>query len=85
MREKKNGSYGTNGNYGDENRETPSVLRARGDDHTLLSYQKAEVIYEITYCFCRRLLMRGDRTIDQMIQAARSGECRISSKGARQL
>lgn len=35
------------------------------------------MIYEITYCFCRRFLAKGDRTIDQMIQAARSGKQNI--------
>jgi four helix bundle suffix protein len=53
------------------------ILPPRGDYHTLLSYQKAEVIYEITYRFCKRFLARGDRTIDQMVQAARSGKQNI--------
>ena len=38
------------------------------------SYQKAEVIYDLTFRFCERFLKRGDRTIDQMVQAARSGK-----------
>ena len=38
-------------------------------------YQKSEVIYQLTYAFCRRFLPPyGDRTVDQMIQAARSGK-----------
>ena len=49
----------------------------RGDYRTLLSYQKSVVIYEITYRFCRRFLARGDRTVDQMVQAARSGKQNI--------
>uniref|UniRef100_UPI0038B3A105 four helix bundle suffix domain-containing protein n=1 Tax=Geomonas azotofigens TaxID=2843196 RepID=UPI0038B3A105 len=49
----------------------------RGDYHTLLSYQKASVIYEITYRFCSRFLSKGDRTVDQMVQAARSGKQNI--------
>ncbi len=53
------------------------ILRAGGDYQTLLSYQKSEVIYEITYRFCQRFLFRGDRTIDQMVQAARSGKQNI--------
>jgi four helix bundle suffix protein len=44
----------------------------------LLSYQKAEVIYDLTFSFCERFLKRGDRTIDQMIQAARSGKENIA-------
>ncbi|QWV97750.1 four helix bundle suffix domain-containing protein [Geomonas nitrogeniifigens] len=53
------------------------LLPPRGDYHTLLSYQKAAVIYEITYRFCHRFLSRGDRTVDQMVQAARSGKQNI--------
>ncbi len=44
-----------------------------GHYQTLLSYQKAEVVYDLTYRFCQRFLTKGDQTIDQMIQAARSG------------
>lgn len=41
-------------------------------------YQKSEVIYQLTYAFCRRFLPPyGDRTVDQMIQAARSGKQNI--------
>ena len=43
----------------------------------LLSYQKCDVIFQITYCFCGRFLSKGDRTVDQMIQAARSGKQNI--------
>lgn len=43
----------------------------------LLSYRKAEIIYDITHQFCRRFLRKPDRTIDQMIQAARSGKQNI--------
>lgn len=38
----------------------------------LLSYKKTKVIFELTYYFCHTYLSKGDRTIDQMIQAARS-------------
>ncbi len=43
----------------------------------LLAYQKAEVVYDITFRFTQRFLRRGDRTIDQMVQAARSGKQNI--------
>lgn len=49
-----------------------------GNYRELLSYQKAEVVYDITFRFCHKFLSRGDRTIDQMIQAARSGKQNIS-------
>lgn len=48
-----------------------------GNYKKLLSYQKTDVIYQITYYFCNRFLSRGDRTVDQMIQAARSGKQNI--------
>ena len=44
----------------------------------MLAYQKAEVVYDITFRFCHKFLAKGDRTIDQMIQAARSGKQNIS-------
>ena len=48
-----------------------------GHYQKLLSHQKAEIIYDLTYRFCHRFLAKGDRTIDQMIQAARSGKQNI--------
>jgi len=59
-------------------------LPARGNYQHLLSYQKAEVIFDITFRFTRKHLPRGDRTIDQMVQAARSGKQNIieASKAA---
>jgi len=49
-----------------------------GNYRELLSYQKAEVVYDITFRFCHKFLAKGDRTVDQMIQAARSGKQNIS-------
>ncbi|HWF44102.1 MAG TPA: four helix bundle suffix domain-containing protein [Candidatus Kapabacteria bacterium] len=43
----------------------------------LYAFQKAEIIYDLTYHFCQRFLKKGDRTIDQMVQAARSGKQNI--------
>ena len=53
------------------------LIRPAGNYRKLLSYQKTEVIYEMTYYFCHNYLQRGDRTIDQMVQAARSGKQNI--------
>ena len=53
------------------------VLPPRGDYQTLLSFQKAEVVYDITFRFAHKYLSRGDRTVDQMIQSARSGKQNI--------
>jgi four helix bundle protein len=35
------------------------------------------VVFDLTYHFCRRFLGKGDRTVDQMVQAARSGKQNI--------
>lgn len=43
----------------------------------LLCYQKAVIIYDLTYHFCTRFIDTKDRTYDQMIQAARSGKQNI--------
>lgn len=56
---------------------TDRLLPPRGDYQTLLSFQKAEVVYDITFRFAHRFLAKGDRTIDQMIQSARSGKQNI--------
>jgi len=50
------------------------LLLPRGDYRTLHSFQKAEVIHDITFRFAHKFLTKGDRTVDQMIQAARSGK-----------
>ena len=43
----------------------------------LIAYRKAVVIYDLTYHFCERFISVGDRTKDQMVQAARSGKQNI--------
>lgn len=65
--------------------ESPNFLPKTGNYSQLLSFKKAEIVYDLTYRFCERFLRRGDRTIDQMIQAARSGKQNIAegSKASR--
>src|SRR5438093_7344375 len=58
--------------------DQPGFIPPHGNYQELLSYQKAEVVYDLTYCFCQRFLNKGDRTIDQMVQAARSGKQNIA-------
>ena len=44
----------------------------------LYFYRKSDALYQITVEFCRRFLpAHGDRTVDQMVQAARSGKQNI--------
>ena len=56
----------------------PGFIPPHGNYRELLSYQKAEVVYDLTFRFCQRFLSKGDRTIDQMVQAARSGKQNIA-------
>jgi four helix bundle protein len=58
--------------------ETNGFIPPHGNYRRLLSYRKSEIIYDLTWVFCQRFLSRGDRTVDQMIQAARSGKQNIA-------
>ena len=66
-----------------------TLIPNRGNYKKLLSYQKSNVIFELTYYFCHKYLSKGDRTVDQMVQAARSGKqniiegCSASSTSAK--
>jgi four helix bundle suffix protein len=51
-----------------------SFLPPTGNYRELLAFHKAEVIYDLTFRFAHQFLAKGDRTVDQMIQAARSGK-----------
>lgn len=55
-----------------------SFLPPHGNYRALLSYRKAGIVYDLTYHFCGRFLAKSDRTVDQMIQAARSGKQNIA-------
>ena len=55
-----------------------TFLPQRGHYRNLRVYKVAEIIYDITYYFANRYLAKGDRTIDQMVQAARSGKQNIA-------
>lgn len=41
-------------------------------------YKVTEIIYDITFYFTQHYLAKGDRTVDQMVQAARSGKQNIA-------
>jgi four helix bundle suffix protein len=56
---------------------TERFIPPHGGYQNLLSYQKAEIVYDATVRFCARFLGKRDRTCDQMIQAARSGKQNI--------
>lgn len=59
-------------------KHSSTVLRERTDWRKLHFYQKADTLYQLTYVFCQKFLPTyGDRTVDQMVQAARSGKQNI--------
>ncbi len=59
-----------------------TFLPPRGNYRKLIAFQKAQCIYDITYYFAHTHLQKGDRTIDQMVQAARSGRQNIAEGSA---
>ena len=62
----------------DSDKPFKSIFRQVPKWQDLWFYQKSEVLYQMTYVFCERFLPQyGDRTVDQMVQAARSGKQNI--------
>lgn len=53
------------------------IVLSHGNYQELESYRNSVVIFDATADFCARFLPRGDRTVDQMVQAARSGKQNI--------
>jgi four helix bundle suffix protein len=58
--------------------EPITFLPQHGHYRFLRVYQITEMIYDITFYFTKHYLKKGDRTIDQMVQAARSGKQNIA-------
>lgn len=59
--------------------DTSSFLVPKGDYKRLIAFQKSECIYDLTCYFIEHYLPAiGDRTVDQMKQAARSGKQNIA-------
>lgn len=53
-------------------------LRPSGGYRKTVSFQTATLIYDATYWFCEKFLDSRSRTVDQMVQAARSGRQNIA-------
>jgi len=53
-------------------------LRPSGGYRKTASFQTATIIYDATYWFCEKFLDARSRTVDQMVQAARSGRQNIA-------
>src|SRR4030095_7948443 len=56
---------------------TEKFIPPHGGYQNLLSFQRAEVVYDATVKFCADLFDKRDRTVGQMVQAARSGKQNI--------
>ena len=56
---------------------TVGFIPKHGGYRELLSYRKSQIVYDATVRFVERFLKKGDRTVDQMVQAARSGKQNI--------
>ncbi|MBR3959185.1 MAG: four helix bundle suffix domain-containing protein [Bacteroidales bacterium] len=54
--------------------DNKDFIRQDNNYRTLKAFRKAECVYDVTYYFANKFLSKGDRTIDQMVQAARSGK-----------
>ena len=65
------------------NKEIKPVLRKQANWEDLYFYQKANVLYQLTFVFTKRFLpAHGDRTVDQMTQAARTCKQNIAEGSA---
>jgi hypothetical protein len=64
-----------------DNSDPPGFLPPSGNYRDLLSFRKAETIYDFTFRFTEKCFRLGDRTVDQMVQSARSGKQNIAECG----
>lgn len=62
----------------DKSKSEDGFIPKHGGYRNLITYQKAEIIYDGTVYFCNKFLAKYDRTKEQMIQAARSGKQNIA-------
>jgi four helix bundle suffix protein len=58
--------------------DTTRIIPPHGNYRALLSFRKSEIIYDLTVQFCWKNFSFRDRTVDQMVQAARSGKQNIA-------
>ena len=62
----------------DGDQHIEGFIPSHGGYRKLFSYQKAEIIYDGTVYFTNRFFHKYDRTVGQMVQAARSGKQNIA-------
>lgn len=58
--------------------EANKIIAPHGGYQKLKSYQSAEIVHDATVRFCERFISKKSRTVDQMVQAARSGKQNIA-------
>ena len=71
-------SDGLDGSDGTDGGEKRKRLRPSGGYRKLRSFRTTTVIYDATVSFCDRFLDKRSRTVDQRVQAARSGRQNIA-------
>lgn len=62
----------------DQSVKSSKGLRPSGGYRQLRSFQVATIVYDATVGFCERFVDKRSRTVDQMVQAARSGRQNIA-------
>jgi restriction system protein len=80
------GESGSHGSDGSGRSDGPAgsadavrpALRPSGGYRQLRSFQVTTIIYDATVAFCERFVDKRSRTVDQMVQAARSGRQNIA-------
>ena len=61
-----------------DNPNSEGFIPIHGGYRNLITYQKSEIVYDGTQYFTKSFFKKYDRTIDQMVQAARSGKQNIA-------
>lgn len=61
----------------EKGKNSDGFIPKHGGYRNLIAFQKSEIIYDGTVYFTKRFFNKYDRTIDQMVQAARSGKQNI--------
>lgn len=72
-----NRTYKTNRSQSSRLSHPEGFTPPHGGYEDLLSFQKARIVYDGTVHFCKRFVDKRSRTLDQMVQAARSGKQNI--------
>jgi four helix bundle suffix protein len=77
VKDRSDRSVGSDGSVGSSSQDQRR-LRPSGGCRRLRSFQAATIIYDGTVGFCDRFLDKRTRTVDQMVQAPRSGRQNIA-------